>query len=159
MRQFTKFVNFKAHTGLPKNQPGSSPVQVQDTPAPSPMELLLLHMNRPEPKPQVVDASELTWANEPTREIDECAQSGRSASWFASPFTNRQPEVKEEPQAISGRISFQGLTAVSETADKLEALLCSKPEAKTDAVEPDEPLCLNDIFWDLKLSNESIHRW
>ncbi len=149
MRQFSKFVNFKSHTGLPKSQSLTNAQRIEH------LKEQMLEQSQVAPAettpPSELDTAELSWS--------QPEEAGRPSSWFVSPYSNHQSEPADE-QAISGRISFQGLTAVNETADRLEALLCGQT-LKPQPTQPDEtgPQCLDDIFWDLKLSNESIHRW
>lgn len=146
LKAFTKFVNFKAHNGLNK----AATVATANGPLPETIAIAPT-------EPQTYDVSDLNWSDGFT-EQDGTAENGTLAKpepWFSSTFSTRHPGLQQEDQASSGKISFRGLTATSETAERLEALLCSSdrhPRADNNG-------CLNDIFQDMQKDSGSIHRW
>lgn len=168
MRQFSKFVNFKAHTGLPKAQTNSSQRFQASAEAGELANRLAVSIVKRLEAEQQIQTADLSWTSG-SNETQPAAQPSKPASWFAAATPNKQAPPITDEETIAGRISFQGLTAVSETADRLDALLGTGPElpcqqrlasvAKPEQEPEDQPKCLNDIFWDLKLSNESIHNW
>jgi hypothetical protein len=154
MRQFSKFVNYRTFTGLkktPRSAAAGQPSRV--TPAAPPSENVEF------------DLTTLSW-NETEGTLSETAEqlndwfSGRRDYLPAGRHTADQDTANSwhDWVAEAGSVTFQGLTAASETAERLDALLCSGPQ-RSSGLEEEDPGCLNDIFWDLKLSNQSIHRW
>lgn len=150
LKPFTKFVNFKAHNGL--NRPV---VVAERTP-------------QMEETQGLIDISQLNWSaetktqQEQSEAIEDEPGKKRSERWFSSSFSTLKPEQPEE-QIDSGKISFHGLTATSETAERLEALLCTTSNNLTTnarhAASSTPGACLNDIFQDMQKDSGSIHRW
>ena len=149
LKHFTKFVNLKSRSRLGQNSVNtvaiaSMPVTVEPS------------------APLQIDILDLSWSAE-TKLQDEARikTSLTNTSWFRSALNAYSlSEQNNCATSVEGSISFQGLTAASETAARLEALLCS-PDVSVDAAQPlnDDPRCLNEIFWDLRLENQSLHRW
>ncbi|MBY0546731.1 MAG: hypothetical protein K2W95_05535 [Candidatus Obscuribacterales bacterium] len=147
LKPFTKFVNYKAHNGL--NKPAK--VTVTDRTAHE------AHHHAPIEPAQTYDASELNWSEGLTdRDCTTRNSNGaKSEPWFSAPCSARLPALQHDEPGNAGTISFRGLTATTETAERLEALLCSSdkhPKAENSG-------CLNDIFQEMQTDNGSLHRW
>lgn len=133
LKPFTKFVNFKAHTGLGRKTTAQNAEQNPKTTAP------VVQEDVAQP---CFDTSELSWSADSGAPI--AGSGAKTERWFPV-----QEPAREAPPTKPGRISFQGLTATPETADRLEALLGTNDQAS----------CLEDIFKDMKADNHSVHSW